>query len=257
MHGMIWVTMGRFGRQWNRCCWVTQRCPPDRPRLSLTGGGLKEWLRTLVARGRGRCSLPQPVAWPSSRERAASPPSSRERAANPPSSRERAANPPSSRKRAANPPSSRERAANPPSSRERAANPLPRATLRPIPARRTHDARARPTKRNSAECSHHMRQFTDPNCWNVPKIRELSQHQAASLTERAFPPMFESCGDGNMLRRLMMTTAAVALLAGPAMAQTPDQKQSPPAATAPAATATKGQIITEQKPHPVVTTKFN
>src|SRR5262249_58907828 len=43
-----------------------------------------------------------------------------------------------------------------------------------------------------------MRQFTDPNCRNVPKIRELSQHQAASLTERAFPPMFESCGDGNI-----------------------------------------------------------
>jgi len=54
----------------------------------------------------------------------------------------------------------------------------------------------------------------------------------------------------------MMTTAAVALLAGPAMAQTPDQKQSPPAATAPAATATKGQIITEQKPDQLLATKF-
>ena len=54
-----------------------------------------------------------------------------------------------------------------------------------------------------------------------------------------------------MLRRLMITTAAVALLAGPAMAQSPDQKQSPPAAT-----ATKGQLITEQKPDQLLATKF-
>jgi len=54
-----------------------------------------------------------------------------------------------------------------------------------------------------------------------------------------------------MLRRLMMTTAAVALLAGPAIAQTPDQTQSPPSAT-----SSKAQVITEQKPDQLLATKL-
>ena len=79
-----------------------------------------------------------------------------------------------------------------------------------------------------------------------------------------------------MLKKLMITTASLALLTGAAIAQAPDQpKQSPPAATTdqpksppaateqpkspPAATADKSadknQVITEQKPDQLLATK--
>ena len=69
-----------------------------------------------------------------------------------------------------------------------------------------------------------------------------------------------------MLKKLMITTASLALLTGAAIAQAPEQpKQSPPAATTeqpktspPAATANaaKNQVITEQKPDQLLATKF-
>jgi len=83
-----------------------------------------------------------------------------------------------------------------------------------------------------------------------------------------------------MLKKLMITTASLALLTSAAIAQAPEQpKQSPPAATTdqpkqsppaatpdqpklspPAATAdksaAKGQAITEQKPDQLLATKF-
>jgi hypothetical protein len=55
-----------------------------------------------------------------------------------------------------------------------------------------------------------------------------------------------------MLRKLMITTASLALLTGAAVAQTPDQTQPAP----PAATASKAQVITEQKPDQLLATKF-
>jgi len=55
-----------------------------------------------------------------------------------------------------------------------------------------------------------------------------------------------------MLKKLMITTASLALLTSATMAQTPDQTQpSPPAATAP-----KGQVITEQKPDQLLASKL-
>jgi hypothetical protein len=71
-----------------------------------------------------------------------------------------------------------------------------------------------------------------------------------------------------MLKKLMITTASLALLTSAAIAQAPEQpRQSPPAATTdqpkqlpPAATvdksAAKGQAITEQKPDQLLATKF-
>jgi sporulation protein YlmC with PRC-barrel domain len=55
-----------------------------------------------------------------------------------------------------------------------------------------------------------------------------------------------------MLKKLMITTASLALLTSAAIAQTPDQQQSAP----PAAGAAKGQVITEQKPDQLLTSKF-
>jgi sporulation protein YlmC with PRC-barrel domain len=55
-----------------------------------------------------------------------------------------------------------------------------------------------------------------------------------------------------MLKKLMITTASLALLTSAAIAQTPDQQQPAPAA----ATAAKGQVITEQKPDQLLATKF-
>src|SRR5262249_53027007 len=99
-HGTIWASMEPL-------LLGDAAVPPDRPRLSLTGGGLKEWLRNIGDRGRGPV-LAAPAGGLAILARAyGQSASSRERAANPPSSRERAANPPSSRERAANPPSSR------------------------------------------------------------------------------------------------------------------------------------------------------
>jgi len=70
-----------------------------------------------------------------------------------------------------------------------------------------------------------------------------------------------------MLKKLMITTASLALLTSAAIAQTPEQpKQSPPAATtdqpkqsSPAVTteksADKNQVITEQKPDQLLASK--
>src|SRR5258705_2980930 len=70
-----------------------------------------------------------------------------------------------------------------------------------------------------------------------------------------------------MLKKLMITTASLALLSSAAIAQAPEQpKQSPPAATTdqpkqspPAATADKSadknQVITEQKPDQLLASK--
>jgi sporulation protein YlmC with PRC-barrel domain len=55
-----------------------------------------------------------------------------------------------------------------------------------------------------------------------------------------------------MLKKLMITTASLALLTSAAIAQTPDQTQSAPSS----ATAAKGQVITEQKPDQLLTSKF-
>jgi sporulation protein YlmC with PRC-barrel domain len=55
-----------------------------------------------------------------------------------------------------------------------------------------------------------------------------------------------------MLKKLMITTASLALLTSAAIAQTPDQTQPAPTA----ATAAKGQVITEQKPDQMLATKF-
>jgi sporulation protein YlmC with PRC-barrel domain len=55
-----------------------------------------------------------------------------------------------------------------------------------------------------------------------------------------------------MLKKLMITTASLALLTSAALAQAPDQTQAAP----PAATAAKGQVITEQKPDQLLTSKF-
>ena len=71
-----------------------------------------------------------------------------------------------------------------------------------------------------------------------------------------------------MLKKLMITTASLALLTSAAIAQAPEQpKQSPPAATTdqpkqspPAATADKSadknQVITEQKPDQLLASKL-
>lgn len=57
-----------------------------------------------------------------------------------------------------------------------------------------------------------------------------------------------------MLGRLMITTAALALLAGSAIAQAPEQPRTQP--SPPAASAAKGQMITEQKPDQLLASKF-
>jgi sporulation protein YlmC with PRC-barrel domain len=55
-----------------------------------------------------------------------------------------------------------------------------------------------------------------------------------------------------MLRKLMITTASLALLTSATMAQTPNQTQPAP----PAATTSKAQVITEQKPDQMLASKF-
>ena len=67
-----------------------------------------------------------------------------------------------------------------------------------------------------------------------------------------------------MLKKLMITTASLALLTSAAIAQAPDQpKQSPPAATTdqpkqspPAAATDKNQVITEQKSDQLLASKL-
>jgi sporulation protein YlmC with PRC-barrel domain len=55
-----------------------------------------------------------------------------------------------------------------------------------------------------------------------------------------------------MLKKLMITTASLALLTSATIAQTPDQTQPAP----PAAAAAKGQVITEQKPDQLLASKL-
>ncbi len=58
-----------------------------------------------------------------------------------------------------------------------------------------------------------------------------------------------------MLKKLMITTASLALLTSAAIAQTPEQpKQSPPAVTTDKS-ADKNQVITEQKPDQLLASK--
>jgi hypothetical protein len=54
-----------------------------------------------------------------------------------------------------------------------------------------------------------------------------------------------------MLKKLMITTASLALLTSATIAQTPDQTQPAP----PAASAAKAQVITEQKPDQLLASK--
>ena len=56
-----------------------------------------------------------------------------------------------------------------------------------------------------------------------------------------------------MLKRLMLTTATVALLTGSAFAQNPPRAPDPPAAAAPAA---KGQVISQQTADQWLASKF-
>jgi len=55
-----------------------------------------------------------------------------------------------------------------------------------------------------------------------------------------------------MLKKLMITTASLALLTSAAIAQAPDQTQP----AAPAATTSKAQVITEQKPDQLLASKL-
>jgi hypothetical protein len=55
-----------------------------------------------------------------------------------------------------------------------------------------------------------------------------------------------------MLKKLMITTASLALLTSAAIAQAPDQTQPAP----PAATTSKAQVITEQKPDQFLASKL-
>jgi len=55
-----------------------------------------------------------------------------------------------------------------------------------------------------------------------------------------------------MLKKLMITTASLALLTSAAIAQAPDQTQPAP----PAATTSKAQVITEQKPDQLLASKL-
>ena len=55
-----------------------------------------------------------------------------------------------------------------------------------------------------------------------------------------------------MLKKLMITTASLALLTSAAVAQAPDQTQPAPTA----ATTAKAQVITEQKPDQLLASKF-
>jgi PRC-barrel domain len=65
-----------------------------------------------------------------------------------------------------------------------------------------------------------------------------------------------------MLRKLMMTTAALTLLTGSAFAQAPEQPKMQPAPSAPsvtapsAATAGKAQFVTQQTADQILATKF-
>ena len=55
-----------------------------------------------------------------------------------------------------------------------------------------------------------------------------------------------------MLKKLMITTASLALLTSAAVAQAPDQTQPAPTA----ATTAKAQVITEQRPDQLLASKF-
>jgi sporulation protein YlmC with PRC-barrel domain len=55
-----------------------------------------------------------------------------------------------------------------------------------------------------------------------------------------------------MLKKLMITTASLALLTSAAIAQAPDQTRPAP----PAATTSKAQVITEQKPDQLLASKL-
>jgi sporulation protein YlmC with PRC-barrel domain len=80
------------------------------------------------------------------------------------------------------------------------------------------------------------------------RIRELLEHDR--LNEASAYSIVEETR--TMLKKLMITTASLALLTSAAIAQTPDQTQPAPTAAA----AAKGQVITEQKPDQMLATKF-
>jgi sporulation protein YlmC with PRC-barrel domain len=78
------------------------------------------------------------------------------------------------------------------------------------------------------------------SCWNT-----------TALTMAAIAD-FTAEETSTMLKKLMITTASLALLTSATLAQTPDQTQPAP----PAATAAKGQVITEQKPDQMLASKL-
>src|SRR5882724_7320413 len=81
------------------------------------------------------------------------------------------------------------------------------------------------------------------SCWN----------RTASPQEALFPRFHSGVEETRtMLKKLMITTASLALLTSAAIAQAPDQpKQSPPAAA-----TDKNQIVTEQKPDQLLASKL-
>jgi hypothetical protein len=84
-------------------------------------------------------------------------------------------------------------------------------------------------------------------------IRELLQHDRLAheaMFQLTFPSLMEETRA--MLKKLMITTASLALLTSAAMAQTPDQTQPAP----PAATTSKAQVITEQKSDQLLASKL-
>jgi sporulation protein YlmC with PRC-barrel domain len=113
------------------------------------------------------------------------------------------------------------------------------------------------------------------------RIRELLQHDRLTQKEAQIPGFHDGIEETRtMLKKLMITTASLALLTGAAIAQAPEQpKQSPPAATTdqpkasppaatadqpkaspPAATADKSadknQVVTEQKADQLLASKL-
>src|SRR5262245_7113295 len=101
------------------------------------------------------------------------------------------------------------------------------------------------------------------------RIRELLPHDRLTQKEARIPGFHDGIEETRtMLKKLMITTASLALLTSAAIAQAPEQpKQSPPAATTdqpkqspPAATADKSadknQVVTEQKADQLLASKL-
>jgi sporulation protein YlmC with PRC-barrel domain len=81
--------------------------------------------------------------------------------------------------------------------------------------------------------------------------RDLSQKVSAFHVTMQFRNM---CGENEMLKKLMMTTAALALLTGSAFAQMSEQPRVQPSPSA--ATSGKAQFVTQQTADQLLATKF-